>query len=89
MPRGRPPIQRSEEEAKIARRAQVRRNVQAYRLRKHPNGVSGESQVSPKEPFSFVFEEWSQDDFTRPLDTSLNAPPEQQYNLTRHDGGRG
>ena len=88
MPRGRPPIQRSEEEAKIARRAQVRRNVQAYRLRKHSNGISGESQVLPKEPFSFVFEEWGQDDFTRPLDTNLNTPPEQQYNFTRHDGGR-
>lgn len=75
MPRGRPPIQRSEEEAKIALRAQVRRNVQAYRLRKHSNGISGESQISPKEPFSVV-------------DTTLNTPPEQQCNFTRHDGGR-
>lgn len=89
MPRGRPSIQRTKEEAKIARRAQVRRNVQTYRRRKHSSSRSGESQTPPKELCRFVLEQWGQQNSPRLQHVrDLDAPLEQQYDLTKHDRGR-
>lgn len=85
MPRGRPPIQRTKEEAKIARRAQVRRNVQAHRLRKHSSGRTEKSEITSKEPFKFVFEQWVQHDSPRLLNTDVDALPEQQEDLVKVD----
>ena len=75
MPRGRPPLQRTKEDAKIARKAQVRRNVQAYRQRKHSNGSSEDSHPPPKEPFTFVLEQWGQSDPPVRLDAHLDTLP--------------
>ena len=74
MPRGRPPFQRTKEDAKMARKAQVRRNVQAYRQRKHSNGRSEDSHPPPKESFTFVLEQWGQSDPPVRLDTHLWYP---------------
>lgn len=75
MPRGRPPLQRTKEDAKMARKVQVRRNVQAYRQRKHANGRSEDSHPPPKEPFTFVLEQWGQSDPPVRLDTDLDTLP--------------
>ncbi len=88
MPLGRPPIQRTKEEAKIARRAQVRRNVQAYRQRKHSSGRSEGCRTPSKQSLTFVFEQWGHGDSSRLLDTDPDPPPEQQYDLMKHDHGR-
>lgn len=88
MPRGRPPIQRTNEEAKLARRAQVRRNVQAYRQRKHSSGRSDESPIASKKPYTFVLEQRGRHKPSHLLDTDLDPPPEQQYDLMKNDRGR-
>ena len=88
MPRGHPSIQGTKENAKIARRAQVRCNVQAYRRRKHSSSRSGESQTPPKEHCRFVLEQWGQQYSLRLLVRDLDVPLEQQYDLTKHDRGR-
>ncbi|CAF9942166.1 hypothetical protein IMSHALPRED_003394 [Imshaugia aleurites] len=88
MPRGRPPIQRTKEEANIARRAQVRRNVQAYRRRKHCGSGSEAPQTPPKKPFTFVFEQWGEQDSPPLLRTELDAPLEHQCDITKRDRGR-
>lgn len=73
MPRGRPPIPRTKDEAKVARRAQVCRNVRAYRQRKHFSSRSEEAQAQLQEPFEFVFEEGGHNDSPRRLDIDLDA----------------
>ena len=88
MPRGRPPIQRTKEEAKIARRAQVRRNVQAYRQRKNFGARSGNAHLPPQEPFTFVREQWGESASTSPLDKDLDDPPEQHCDLVERDQAR-
>ena len=88
MPLGRPPIQRTKEEAKIARRAQVRRNVQAYRQRKHSSSRSERCQTPSKQPLTFLFEQWGQGDSSRLLDTDPDSPHQQQYDLMKHNHGR-
>lgn len=61
MRRGRPPIQRTKDEAKVARRAQVCHNVRAYRQRKHASSRSEEAQTQLQKPLEFVFEHVHQD----------------------------
>lgn len=84
MPRGRPSLQRTKEEAKIARRAQVRRNVQAYRQRKHSGDRSEDSHPPP---LTFIFEQLGQPDSPVLLDTDLDALPGQLCDLVKDDLG--
>ena len=86
MPRGRPPIERTQEEARIARRAQVRRNVQAYRQRKDSGAASGNPHLSPQEPFTFVQEKWGESTSTNPLDKVLDD--QQQCDFIENDETR-
>ncbi|KAL2051034.1 hypothetical protein ABVK25_008628 [Lepraria finkii] len=57
MPRGRPPIPRTKEEALEARREQIRKNVRAFRQRKR--GVSGveDGNEEKSEGYTFVSED--------------------------------
>ena len=88
MPRGRPPIQRTKEEARVARRAQVRRNVQAYRQRKNYGARSGNPHLPPPEPFTFVQEHSGESASTKPLNKDLDDPPEQHCDFVDHDQAR-
>ncbi|KAL6720026.1 hypothetical protein ACLMJK_001947 [Lecanora helva] len=61
MPRGRPPIPRTKEEALSARREQVRKNVQAFRKRKQNQDKPRASQSRTKEDgYKFVIEDLGQ-----------------------------
>ena len=88
MPRGRPPIQRSKEEARVARRAQVRRNVQAYRQRKNSGARGGNPHLPPQEPFIFVWEQWAKSSSTSPLDKDLDDPPDRHCDFVKHTQAR-
>lgn len=88
MPRGRPPIQRSKDEAKTIRRDQVRRNVQAYRIRKHFSSPSEEVQAPPKDSVTFILEPGGQHDSPRLMSAGLDATPEQQCDLKKRGHGR-
>lgn len=57
MPRGRPPIPRTKEEALEVRREQIRKNVQAFRQRKRGlSGVEDENEEK-SEGYTFVSED--------------------------------
>ncbi len=61
MPRGRPPLPRTKEEALTARREQIRRNVQAFRARKQAWKASDEVHTyKNKDSYTFVPEEVGQ-----------------------------
>ena len=61
MPRGRPPIPRTKEEALTARREQVRKNVQAFRKRKQTqNSSSGNRSETKEDAYTFVLEDLGQ-----------------------------
>ena len=61
MPRGRPPIPRTKEEALIARREQVRKNVQAFRKRKQSQNSSNAVRTRTKDDaYTFVLEDLGQ-----------------------------
>lgn len=84
MPRGRPSLQRTKEEARIARRAQVRRNVDAFRQRKR----SGDRpEYSHPSPFTFILEQWGQPVSPVLLDTDLDTLPGQLCDLVEDDLG--
>lgn len=61
MPRGRPPIRRTKEEALTARRDQIRKNVQAFRQRKQSQRGPEESRSGAEEKnLTFVLEDLGQ-----------------------------
>ena len=61
MPRGRPPLARTKEEAQAARREQIRKNVQAFRDRKKGVEQAGRCQSDVKEDgYTFLIEEPAQ-----------------------------
>ncbi|KAM0805873.1 hypothetical protein BDR22DRAFT_884286 [Usnea florida] len=86
MPRGRPPIERTQEEARVARRAQVRRNVQAYRQRKDSSATSENPHLPPQEPFTFVQEQWGESTSRIPLDKDLDD--QKHCDFIEHDQTR-
>ena len=79
---------RTKDEAQVARRAQVCRNVRAYRQRKHSSSRSEEARTQLQEPFEFVFEQGSHNDSPRRLDIDLDASLEEQHGPMKYSRGR-
>ena len=67
MPRGRPPISRTKEEALTVRREQIRKNVQAFRRRKQAQDESDKGRGDDEEGgYTFVPEELEPPRWQRP-----------------------
>lgn len=84
MPRGRPPIPRSKEEAFNVRREQVRKNVQAYRKRKQtcfsPGGSAENNDHIKEKAHTFVIEDigqWNKRTQVQTIHPAIQIPEQQ------------